>query len=114
MNVMDRIDELEKENAQLKEKLEKESFYYKWQNTLDEVDRLLEENEQLKEKKKELVHENCKLQNLLQVEQMNEDEADYLISKLKKEIVDLKTEIVDHRVKEYRLTKILNETSDYK
>ncbi|WWT40397.1 hypothetical protein [Staphylococcus phage PT1-9] len=35
-------------------------------------------------------------------------------AKLKKEIVDLKTEIVDHRVKEYRLTKILNETSDYK
>ena len=66
------------ENEFLKEKLEKESFYYKWQNTLDEVDRLFQENQNLK-----------------------------------KEIVDLKTEIVDHRVKEYRLTKILNETSDY-
>ena len=33
--------------------------------------------------------------------------------KLKNEIIDLKTEIVDYRIKEYRLTKILNETSDY-
>lgn len=29
------------------------------------------------------------------------------------EIINLKTEIVDHRIKAYRLTKILNETSDY-
>lgn len=29
------------------------------------------------------------------------------------EIINLKTEIADHRIKEYRLTKILNETSDY-
>lgn len=32
---------------------------------------------------------------------------------LKNEIINLKTEIADHRIKEYRLIKILIETSDY-
>lgn len=94
---------VESENEQLKQKKKE---VYKWAYSLEK------ECKQLKQKKSELVHENCKLQNLLYVEQMNEDEADYLISNLKKEIVELKKEIVDHRVKEYRLTKILNETSD--
>lgn len=35
------------------------------------------------------------------------------ISKLKQEIVNLKTKLYDASVKEQRLLKILNETSDY-
>lgn len=98
------------ENQQLKEQAD--NLSQDLQNRCERCIELNDENEQHKQKKSELVHENVKLQNDLFTQELNEDEADYLISKLKKEIVELKTEIVDHRVKEYRLTKILNETSD--
>lgn len=68
----------------------------------------------------ELLEENSKLEKdfkaMYSLWKKAMDRENKLIEenkKLKNEIIDLKTEIVDHRTKEYRLTKILNETSDY-
>lgn len=107
---------------------EKKNEILKWSYSLEK------ENKQLKQQIEGLTSENFELQNDLFTEQLNEDEADDYIESLKNElfkahllqqqqkqeneqlkdeIINLKTEIVDHRIKAYRLTKILNETSDY-
>lgn len=106
----DKIDVLKKENAQLKEELFNKNKIISKRLVESEI---LNENKQLKKRISKLVYENTKLQNDLFTDQLETDESEHKISQLKTEIVDLKTEIVDHRVKEYRLTKILNETSDY-
>lgn len=87
---------------------------YKWCYALEKDYKLLkQQNTQLKQRIKDLVSENTKLQNDLFTDQLQTDESEHKIVELTNEIINLKTEIVDHRVKEYRLTKILNETSDY-
>lgn len=93
---------------------DKKNDILKWAYSLEK------ENKKLKQQIEGLTSENFELQNDLFTEQLNEDEADDYIEKLKSkidyqnnEIINLKTEIVDHRIKAYRLTKILNETSDY-
>lgn len=99
-----------------------------------EYNKLLEENIKLKERISNIVSENVELQNALFTEQLNEDETKNYINRLKKEnyelqntlikqqmvnfdkdkqITDLKTKLLDSSVKEQRLLKILNETSDY-
>lgn len=69
---------------------------------------------------KYLEHENEKLKERnYQLATINDDlyKDNYLISKenaqLKDEIINLKTKLYDASVKEARLLKILNETSDY-
>lgn len=95
---------------------------------------MLEENIKLKERISKLVSENVELQNALFTEQLNQDETDNYIDRLKqenyelqntlikqqminydkdKQITDLKTKLLESSVKEQRLLKILNETSDY-
>lgn len=115
---MDRIDELEKqayylekENEQLKDS--KYNYIELYKQQLGKNNLLQEENTQLNQRIKELVSENTKLQNDLFTDQLQTDESEHQIEKLKNENINLKTQIVDHRVKEYRLLKILNETSDY-
>lgn len=116
---------LYKDNEQLEEKLNYADFVKA---------SLFNDIEEYKKQITKLVSENTRLQNDLFTEQLNEDEADDYIESLKNElfnahllqqqqkqeneqlkdeIINLKTEIVDHRIKAYRLTKILNETSDY-
>ncbi len=79
---------------------------------IEYVERIEDENEKLKQRISKLVSENTTLQNDLFSEQLLQDETNDYIDKLKNEIINLKTEIVDHRIKEYRLLKILKETSD--
>lgn len=88
---------LEKENAQLKKELDKQHNYY--MSYAKRISQLKKENLELKNERKWWIKEYKNLK------QENEQ--------LKDEIINLKTEIVDHRIKAYRLTKILNETSDY-
>lgn len=93
----DKIDVLEKENAKLKEDFKMSEA--RLNKTLDRKSRIEDENEQLKQDYKQKIDDMKSLA----------DEYHILVD----EIIKLKTEIVDHRVKEYRLLKILNETSDY-
>lgn len=67
---------------------------------------LLDENTQLKEDLifSEAMEDYWKIHS----SELNED-----IEQLKNEIIDLKTKLYDAHVKEQRLLKILNETSDY-
>lgn len=101
-------EDLQKENEKLKES--KEHFENMYNKTYDIFRQYKQENEQLKKRIKDFVSENTRLQNALYTDQLQTDEADDKIEQLKNEIINLKTEIVDHRIKEYRLMKILNET----
>lgn len=105
------IKKLERENAQLKDS--KYNYIELYKQQLGKNNLLQEENEKLKQRIKGFVSENTKLQNLLYVEQMNQDEADYKIAQLKNEIVELKQQLYYLHVMKTRLLKILNETSDY-
>lgn len=72
------IEKLEKENKELKEEL---NTY-----TPNEVYKIVKENKQLKQRISKLVSENTTLQNDLFTEQLNEDETDDYIDKLKNEL----------------------------
>ena len=86
------VKRLQKENEQL-QKSRNNIFWFK------ETRKQQEENEKLKQSKREAYKWAYSL------EKEN--------AQLKDEIINHKTEIVDHRVKEYRLRKILNETTDH-
>lgn len=77
------VSNLKKENAKLDKDFK--AMHRLWKKAMDRENNLIEENKQLKQE----------------------------ISDKYNEIINLKTEIGDHRIKEYRLLKILNETSDY-
>lgn len=91
--------------------LEKELNIYKRENKLlnEKIDSLADIYVTVGEKSKKLQENNNKKNEILKWGYSLEKEN----KQLKDEIINLKTEIVDHRIKAYRLTKILNETSDY-
>lgn len=91
--------------------LEKELNIYKRENKLlnEKIDSLADIYVTVGEKSKKLQENNNKKNEILKWGYSLEKEN----KQLKDEIINLKTEIADHRIKAYRLTKILNETSDY-
>lgn len=91
--------------------LEKELNIYKRENKLlnEKIDSLADIYVTVGEKSKKLQEHNDKKNDVLKWAYSLEKE----LHEKNNEIINLKTEIVDHRIKAYRLTKILNETSDY-
>lgn len=87
-------------------------LYSQLNDLTSQIENLEKENAELKERIKGLVHFNCNLQNALQTQDMNEQEAEYKLLQRQEEITELKTKLYDATVKERRLLKILNETSD--
>lgn len=72
---------LDNENAELKQ--DKEAIYSIWKKAINRENDLIVENKELKERISNLVRTNTRLQNDLFSEQLEQDETEDYINKLK-------------------------------
>lgn len=106
-----KIKYLDNENAELKQ--DKEAIYSIWKKAINRENDLIVDNKQLKKRINNLVSENTRLQNYLFSEQLEQDEKEDYINKLKeknKTLIESKKIWVDsHRQVTQEKNKLSNE-----